>query len=46
LTAGVDFESWEAGLVAIAVEAVVDVSGAGHDSAAGAASIVIAVIAR
>jgi len=46
LTAGVDFEGWEAGLVAIAVEAVADVSGGGHDSAAGAASIIIAVVAR
>jgi len=33
-------------LVWIAVIAVVDVSGAGHDSAAGAASIVIAVVAH
>ena len=45
MNGGANFEGWEAGLVVIAVKAVVDVSGVGHGSAAGAASIVIAVIA-
>jgi len=45
LTAGVDFESWEAGLVAIAVVNAVGVCGAGRVADAAVASTVV-VIAR
>ena len=46
MTAGVDFESWEAGLVVIVVINVVGICGAGRVADAGAVASTVVIIAR
>ena len=44
LTAGVNFESWKASLIAIIVINAVGVCGAGHVAGAGAATSTVAIV--